>query len=151
MYSSRFNYFRFFTKQLLLNKKKYTHYGDKVFFWKIGKTPGYENDILAKFNRTIHNSVQAAAKTIEYVGSDVSVIMIAKGVKDYLVLYQFNGMICLSVSAVETVADVTNHILGIYQSLKEWHRTLIMYQYHASLLFILCRTGNVTFSCNDPI
>ena len=32
MYSSRFNYFRFFTKQLLLNKKKYTHYGDKVFF-----------------------------------------------------------------------------------------------------------------------
>lgn len=48
------------------------------------------NSTLAKFNKTIHSSASAAAKTTEHIKSGVGGIMAAKRVKDCVVAYQCN-------------------------------------------------------------
>ena len=51
--------------------------------------------------------------------SGASGIMTAKGVKDCVVSYQCNDMVCFTVSVVGTTADVSNHICGNIPGLKK--------------------------------
>ena len=86
----------------------------------IGRIVSSIGDGLSKFNQTIHGSADAAAKTAEHVKSGASGIMTAKGVKNYVVSYRCNDMICFTVSVVGITADVSNHICGNIPGLKHY-------------------------------
>ena len=77
------------------------------------------SDALSKLNQTIHGSSEAAAKTAENVKSGANGILTAKGVKDCVVSYQCNDMVCFTVSVVGTTADISNHICGNIPGLKK--------------------------------
>jgi len=109
------------------------------------------SDALSKFNQTIHGSADAAAKTTEHVKSGASGIMTAKGVKDCVVSYQCNDMVCFTVSVVVTTADVSNHICGNIPGLKKVTPLATYISLGCKYFVHLCQTGNVTFSCKDPI
>ena len=106
---------------------------------------------LSKFNQTIHGSVDAAAKTTEHVKSGASGIMTAKGVKDCVVSYQCNDMVCFTVSMVGTTADVSNHICGNIPGLKKVTPLTTYISLGCKYFVHLCQTGNITFSCKDSI
>jgi len=109
------------------------------------------SDALSKFNQTIHGSADAAAKTTEHVKSGASGIMTAKGVKDCVVTYQCNDMVCFTVSLVGTTADVSNHICGNIPGLKKFTPITTYISLGCKYFVHICQTGNVTFSCKDPI
>ena len=109
------------------------------------------NSTLAKFNTTIHGSAEAAAKTTEHLKSGASGIMTAKGVKDCVVSYQCNDYVCLTVSTVGTVADISNHICGNVPALKPFTPINTYISLGCKYFVHLCRTGNITFSCSDLV
>ena len=117
----------------------------------IGRIVSSIGDGLSKFNQTIHGSADAAAKTAEHVKSGASGIMTAKGVKDCVVSYQCSDMVCFTVSVVGTTADVSNHICGNIPGLKKVTPLTTYISLGCKYFVHLCQTGNVTFSCNDPI
>ena len=82
----------------------------------IRKAVSHIVDSLFKFR---HGSADAAARPMEYVTSGASGIMTAKGVKDCVVSYQCNDMVCFTVSVVGTTADVSNFICGNIPGLKK--------------------------------
>jgi DNA-binding transcriptional regulator YdaS (Cro superfamily) len=108
-------------------------------------------DSLAKFNQTIHGSADAAAKTTECVKSGASGLMTAKGVKDCVVTYQCKDMVCFTISVVGTTADVSNHICGNIPGLKKVTPLTTYISLGCKYFVHLCQTGNITFSCKDPI
>jgi len=116
-----------------------------------GKAFSAFSDGLSKFNKTIHGSADAAAKTAEHVKSGASGIMTAKGVKDCVVTYQCNDMVCFTISVVGTTADVTNHIFGNIPVLNKVTPITTYISLGCKCFVHLCRTGNLTFSCNDPV
>jgi len=108
-------------------------------------------DSLAKFNQTIHGSADAAAKTTECVKSGASGLMTAKGVKDCVVTYQCKDMVCFTISVVGTTADVSNHICGNIPGLKKVTPLTTYISLGCKYFVHLCQTGNIPFSCKDPI
>jgi len=117
----------------------------------IGKAITSLGDGLAKFNQTIHGSADAAAKTTGCVKSGASGLMTAKGVKDCVVTYQCNDMVCFTISVVGTSADVSNHICGNIPGLKQVTPLTTYISLGCKYFVHLCQTGNITFSCKDPI
>lgn len=109
------------------------------------------NSTLAKFNTSIHGSVDAARKTTEHVRSGASGIMAAKGVKDCVVSYPYNGYVCLTISTLGTVADVSNHICGNIPGLKAFTLINTYVSIGCKYFVHLCRTGKITFSCSDLV
>ena len=109
------------------------------------------SDCLSKFNQTIHGSADVAAKTTATVKSGASGIMTAKGVKDCVVSYQCKDMVCFTVSMVGTGADISNHICGNIPVLKKVTPLTTYVSLGCKYFVHLCQTGNVTFSCNDPV
>lgn len=112
----------------------------------IGKAVSSIGDSLSKFNQTIHGSTDAAAKTAEHVKSGASGIMTAKGVKDCVISYQCNDMVCFTVSVVKTTTDVSN-----IPGLKKVTPLATYISLRCKYFVHICQTGNVTFSCKDPI
>jgi len=108
-------------------------------------------DSLAKFNQTIHGTADAAAKTTECVKSGASGLMTAKGVKDCVVTYQCKDMVCFTISVVGTTADLSNHICGNIPGLKKVTPLTTYISLGCKYFVHLCQTGNITFSCKDPI
>ena len=108
-------------------------------------------DSLAKFNQTIHEGADAAAKTTECVKSGASGLMTAKGVKDCVVTYQCKDMVCFTISVVGTTADVSNHICGNIPGLKKVTPLTTYISLGCKYFVHLCQTGNITFSCKDSI
>lgn len=108
-------------------------------------------DSLAKFNQTIHGGADAAAKTTESVKSGASGLMTAKGLKDCVVTYQCNDMVCFTISVVGTTADVSNHVCGNIPVLKKVTPLTTYISLGCKYFVHLCRTGNITFSCKDQI
>ena len=117
----------------------------------IGKSISSISDTLSKFNQTIHGSADAAARTSEHIKSGANGIMTARGVKDCLVSYQCNDMICFTVSVVGTTADVSNHICGNLPVLKSVSPFATYLSLGCKYFVHLCQTGNITFSCKDPV
>lgn len=118
----------------------------------LGKAISSFGDALSKFNQTLHGgSADAAAKTAEHVKSGASGIMTAKGVKDCVVSYQCNDMVCFAVSIVGTTADVSNHICGNIPVLQKVTPLATYISLGCKYFVHLCQTGNLTFSCKDPI
>ena len=117
----------------------------------IGKAISSIGDALSKFNETIHGSADSAAKTAEHVKSGASGIMTAKGVKDCVVSYRCNDMVCFTVSVVGTTADISNHICGNIPGLKKVTPLATYISLGCKYFVHLCQTGNVTFSCKDQI
>ena len=115
----------------------------------IGKAVSSLGDALSKFNQTIHGSADAAAKTTECIKSGASGLMTAKGVKDCVVTYQCNDMICFTISVVGTTADVSNHICGNIPGLKKVTPFTTYISLGCKYFVHLCQTGNITFSCKD--
>lgn len=107
------------------------------------------SDGLAKFNQTMHGSADAAAKTTAAVKSGASGAMTAKGVKDCVVSYQCNDMVCFTVSVVGTGADVSTYICGNIPVLKKVTPFTTYISLGCKYFVHLCQTGNVTFSCKD--
>ena len=107
------------------------------------------NASLAKFNATIHGGADAAAKTIEHIRSGASGILTAKGVKDCVVAYQCNDYVCLTISGIGTAADLSNHICGNIPGLKKIAPVFTFVSVGCKSFVHLCRTGNITFSCNE--
>lgn len=107
------------------------------------------NATLAKANQTIDGSTAAATKTTEHVKSDTSGIMTAKGVKDYVVAYQCNDYICLTISGLRTYTDMTNLIFGNMLGLKRFTPISTYLSVDCKSFVHMCHTGNLTFSCND--
>ena len=107
------------------------------------------NSTLAKANQTVHGSAEAATRTTEAVKSSVSGWMTAKGVKDCVVSYQCNDYICLTVSGVGTVFDVSNMVCGNVPGLKRFTPYCNFASVGCKSFVQLCRSGNITFSCND--
>lgn len=117
----------------------------------IGNALSSLNASLAKFNATIHGGADAAAKTTEHIRSGASGIMTAKGVKDCVVAYQCNDYVCLAISGIGTAADLSNHICGNVPGLKKITPVFIFVSVGCKSFVHLCRTGNITFSCNEPL
>ena len=117
----------------------------------IGRIVSSIGDGLSKFNQTIHGSADAAAKTAEHVKSGASGIMTAKGVKDCVVSYQCSDMVCFTLSVAGTSVDVSNHICGNIPGLKKVTPLTTYISLGCKYFVHLCQTGNVTFSCKDPI
>ncbi len=117
--------------------------------WKISNILSSLNAILVKANQTIHESKTAAAKTTEHVKSAASGIMTAKGVKDCVVAYQCNDYLCLTISGLGTCADMTNLIFGNIPGLKRFTPISTYLSVGCKSFVHMCRTGNITFSCND--
>jgi hypothetical protein len=115
----------------------------------IGNILSNLNTTLSKVNQTVHGSTDAAAKTTEHLRSGASGIMTAKGVKDCVVAYQCNDYICLTISGIGTVADFGNHICGNVPVLKKFTPINTYLSIGCKSFVHLCRTGNITFSCND--
>lgn len=113
----------------------------------IGKAVNSVSDILSKFNQTIHGSAEAAAKTTEHIKSGASGIMTATGVKDCVVSYQCNDMVCFTISVVGTTADVSNIICGNIPGLKVVTPVTTYISLGCKYFVHLCRTGNITFLC----
>merc|ERR1712187_593670 len=88
---------------------------------KVVTSPG---DGLAKFNQTIHGGADAAAKTTECVKSGTSGLM---------------------------TADVSNHICGNIPGLKKVTPLTTYISLGCKYFVHLCQTGNITFSCKNPI
>ena len=108
-------------------------------------------DGLSKFSQTIHGSADAAAKTTECVKSGASGLMTAKGVKDCVVTYQCQDMVCFTISVVGTTADVSNHICGNIPGFKKVTPLTTYISLGCKYFVHLCQTGNIRFSCKDPI
>lgn len=108
------------------------------------------NDGVGKLNQTIHGSAEAAAKTTNCVKSGASGLMTAKGVKDCVVSYQCNDMVCFTISVIGTTADVGNQICGNIPILKKVTPYTTYISIGCKSFVHLCRTGNITFSCNEP-
>jgi len=117
----------------------------------IGKGLSSISDSLSKFNQTLHGSADAAAKTTEHVKSGASGIMTAKGVKDCVVSYQCNDMVCFTVSAIGTTSDISNHVCGNIPVLKKVTPLATYISLGCKYFVHLCQTGNITFSCKDPL
>lgn len=117
----------------------------------LGKAVSSIGDGLSKFNQTIHGSADAAAKTAEHVKSGASGIMTAKGVKDCVVSYQCNDMVCFTVSVIGTTADISNHVCGNIPGLKKVTPVATYISLGCKYFVHLCQTGNLTFSCKDSI
>jgi hypothetical protein len=118
---------------------------------KIGNILFSVNPILSKLNQTIHGSAEAAAKTTEHIKSGANGIMTAKGVKDCVVASQCNDYVYLTVSTVGTIADVSNHICRNVPGLKRFTPIKIYMSVSCKYFVHLCRTGNITFSCNNLV
>ena len=108
-------------------------------------------DGLSKLNQTIHGGADGAAKTVNHVKSGASGIMTAKGVKDCVVTYQCKDMVCFTISVVGTTADLSNHICGNIPGLKKVTPLTTYISLGCKYFVHLCQTGNITFSCKDPI
>ena len=117
----------------------------------IGKAVSSISDGLSKFNQTIHGSADAAAKTAGHVKSGASGIMTAKGVKDCVVTYQCKDMVCFTISVVGTTADISSHICGNIPVLNKVTPLTTYISLGCKYFVHLCQTGNLTFSCNDPV
>lgn len=117
----------------------------------IAKSVNSINDSLSKLNQTVHGSAASAAKTTQHIKSGATGVMTAKGVTDCVVSYQCNDMICFTVSVVGTTADVTNHVCGYMLGLKQVTPVATYISLGCKSFVHLCRTGNITFSCNDPV
>jgi len=117
----------------------------------IGKAISSIGDALFKFNETIHGNADAAAKTVEHVKSGASGVMTAKGVKDCVVSYRCNDMVCFTVSVVGTTADISNHICGNIPGLKKVTPLTTYISLGCKYFVHLCQTGNITFSCKEQI
>ena len=115
----------------------------------IGKGINSIGDILSKFNTTIHGSADAAAKSVEYAKSGASGLMTAKGVKDCVVSYQCNDMVCFVVSVVGTTADLSNHVCGNIPGLNKVTPLTAYISLGCKYFVHLCQAGNITFSCKD--
>jgi len=77
--------------------------------------------------------------------------MTVKGVKDCVVSYKCNDIVCFTVAVVGTPADVSNHICGNIPSL---NKVILLAAYivlGCKYFVHLCQTGNVRFLCKDPI
>ncbi len=122
-----------------------------VVFQKIRRGISVVNNTLSKFNETIHGSAEAASKTVEHVKLGASGLMTAKGVKDCVVAYQCNDMICLTISSIGTTADIGNHICGNIPRLKKVTPVATSISVGCKYFVHLCKTGDVTFSCQDPV
>lgn len=85
---------------------------------------------------------------MKLVGSNM---MSAKGVKDYLVKYQSNDMVCFTISVVGTAADLTIHICGNIPGLKKVTPVATFTLVECKSFIHFCQTGNITFSCKDRI
>jgi hypothetical protein len=103
-------------------------------------------DSLSKFSQTIHGG-----KPTECVKSGASGLMTAKGVKDCVVTYQCNDMVCFTIFVVGTTADVSNHICGNIPGLKKVTPLTTYISLGCKYFVHLCQTGNITFSCKDQI
>lgn len=117
----------------------------------IAKALSFFNNALSKFNQTMHGSADGAAKTVGNIKSGASGLMIAKGVKDCVVSYQCNDMVCFTVSIVGTTADISNHICGNIPVLKKVTPLATYISLGCKYFVHLCQTGNLTFSCKDKI
>lgn len=117
----------------------------------VGKTVSSIGDRLSKFNQAIHGSADAAAKTAEHVKSGASGIMTAKGVKDCVVSYQCNDMVCLTVSVIGTTADISNHICGNIPGLKKVTPVATYISLGCKYFVHVCQKGHLPFSCQDSI
>jgi hypothetical protein len=104
---------------------------------------------LHRFNQTIHGSV--SPKTMDQVKTATNGLMAAKGVKDCVVSYQCNDLICFTVSAVGTTADIGNFVCGNVPGLKKAAPVATFVSVGCKSFVHFCRTGQVRFSCNDPI
>ena len=106
----------------------------------------------SKFNETIHGDADAAAKTVQHVKSLSSGMMAARGVRDCIVSYQSNDMVCLTVSVVGTTADVSNMICGKIPGLKNLTPfTFATFVSSGCKFFVhLWRTGSVTLPSKNP-
>ena len=118
---------------------------------RIGKGIFALSDGLSKFNQTIHGSTDAAAKAANITKTTGSLTMTAKGVKDCVVTYQCNDLICFTVSAVGTTADVGNLICGNMPGLKQYTPLTTSISGGCKYFVHVCQTGDVTWSCKDKI
>lgn len=106
-------------------------------------------DGLSKFNETIHGSAAEAAKTVTNVKSSVNAGMFAKGAYDCVVSYQCNDMVCLTISAIGTTADLGSFVCGNVPFLKKATPVTSFISTGCKSFVHLCRTGNITFLCNE--
>lgn len=109
------------------------------------------NSTLSKWNQTIHGSTEAAARTTENLKSGASGMMTAKGVKDCVVAYQCSDYVCLTVSAIGTCADLSNHVCGNIPGLRKITPVNSAVSVGCKYFVHLCKTGKITFSCNDLV
>jgi hypothetical protein len=107
------------------------------------------NATASKLNQTIHGSSESAMKTTEYIRSGSTAIMTAKGVKDCVVAYQCNDYICLTISGIGTIADLSTHICGNIPGLKKVTPLTAYMSVGCKSFVYMCRTGNITFSCTQ--
>jgi hypothetical protein len=117
----------------------------------IGRAVNSVSDSLHKFNQTIHTTAEAAARTESHIKTGVNGAMAAKGVKDCVVSYQCNDMICFTVSVVGTTADVGNLVCGNIPGLTNVTPVTTFLSVGCKTFVRLCQTGRFGFSCNDPI
>ena len=120
-------------------------------FRSIRKAIRSASDGLSKFNETIHGSAEEASRTVTSIKSSASGAMTARGVKDCVVSYQCNDMVCFTISVVGTTADVSNHICGNIPGLKKVTPLTTYISLGCKYFVHLCQTGNITFSCKNPI
>ncbi len=118
---------------------------------KISNILSYVNSTLSKWNQTVYGSTASEARTTEQLKSGASGMMTAKGVKDCVVAYQCNDYVCLTVSVIGTCADVSNHIFGNITGLKKITPVNSAVSVGCKYFVHLCKTGNITFSCNELI
>lgn len=124
-------------------------------FRSIGKAIRSASDGLSKFNETIHGSADEAAKTVKSIKSGASGAMTARGIKDCVVSYQCNDMVCFAISAIGTTADISNHICGNVPAIQSAVPIAVPIGNAISVgcksFVYFCRTGKISFSCNDPL
>lgn len=113
----------------------------------MGKLFGSIANAESKVNQTVHGSADAAAKTATCIKFGASGIMTAKGVRDYIVSYQCNEMVCLAVSMVGTTADISNQIFGNILALCKLTPVTIYVSLTCKGFVQLCTTGNIRFAC----
>ena len=109
------------------------------------------SDGLSKLNQTIHGSAEAAAKATNITKRTGSAMMTIKGVKDCVVTYRCNDMICFTVSAVGTTADVGNWICRHTPGLKQYTGITTPISVGCKYFVHICQTGDLTWSCRDKI
>ena len=118
---------------------------------KIGNGIVALSDGLSKLNQTIHGSAEAAEKVTNITKTTGSLTMTVKGVKDCVVTYQCNDLICFTVSAVGTTADVGNLICGHTPGLKRYTGITTPISLTCKYFVHVCQTGDLTWSCRDKI